>query len=241
MYSGSVPYAPVAGTHPAKQASQGPQIARAPEVRSKFLHALERLHERFLVGVEGVAEVWLIRHGDAYAELVSLDDTNIDPPLSQVGRREAGKLAARLKDSGVGAIWSSQIRRARETAQLAADAIGLEVHVDERLREVKTHWADLEDDEPASGYIPFVEPVDEVVARMSSVVREIAATVGPGGRAAAVTHAGAISFYLADVLKLEGSPLRVLPRFTSVSVVAIKDDQAVVQSIADIGHLLRED
>jgi probable phosphoglycerate mutase len=203
------------------------------------LHALDRLHERFLVGVDGVAEVWLIRHGDAYAELVSLDDTNIDPPLSQVGIEEARKLAARLQRSGVSAVWSSQIRRARETAQAAADVIGVDVRVDERLREVKTHWADVED-QPQTGYIPFVEPIDEVVARMKSVVQDMAASVGPGGRAAAVTHAGAISFYLADALKLEGSPLRVLPRFTSVSVVAVKDELTVVQSIADIGHLLRE-
>jgi probable phosphoglycerate mutase len=207
-------------------------------VQSKFLRALDRLHDRFLVGVDGVAEVWLIRHGDAYAELVSLDDSNIDPPLSEIGRTEASKLARRLKSAGISAVWSSQIQRARETAQAAAAAIGIEVRVDERLREVKTHWGDVETDEPEGGYIPFVEPIAEVVARMDSVVREIAAAVGPGGRAAAVTHAGAISFYLADVLKLDGSPLRVLPRFTSVSVVAVKDDLMVVQSIADIGHLL---
>lgn len=208
-----------------------------PVAQSKFLRALDRLHERFLVGVDGVAEVWLIRHGDAYAELVSLDDTNIDPPLSKVGRGEARRLAHRLEAAGVSAIWSSQIARARETAQAAADEIGIKVRVDARLREVKTHWGDWKEDEEPGAYIPFVEPIPEVVERMSSVVQEIAATVGPGGRAAAVTHAGAISFYLADLLKLNGTPLRVLPRFTSVSVVAIKDDITMVQSIGDIGHL----
>src|ERR1700682_685595 len=55
-----------------------PEAAPAP--KSVFLGALARLHDRFLVDVEGVTEVWMIRHGDASAALVSLDDSNIDPP-----------------------------------------------------------------------------------------------------------------------------------------------------------------
>src|ERR1700682_5230405 len=89
-------------------------------VRSAFLPPLGRLHERFLVDVEGVTEVWLIRHGDAYGELVSLDDGNIDPPLSPRGGREAEALGKRLAAAGVSAIWASGIARAQETAALAA-------------------------------------------------------------------------------------------------------------------------
>jgi broad specificity phosphatase PhoE len=75
---------------------------------------------------------------------------------------------------------------------------------------------------------------------MGSVVKDIAHAAGPEGRVAAVTHAGAITFYLTHVLKLDSGPLRVLPRFTSVSVVLLKDDRIVVQSIGDVGHLYRE-
>jgi 2,3-bisphosphoglycerate-dependent phosphoglycerate mutase len=215
-----------------------PEAAPAP--KSVFLAALARLHERFLVDVEGVTEVWLIRHGDAYAELVSLDDSNIDPPLSPKGRREAAALGKRLAVAGVSAIWASEIIRAQETAEIAGAPSGLIPGVDHRLREVKTRWEDtgaIAEPEPADGYIPFVEPVEEVVARMDAVVREIAATAGHGARVAAVSHAGAISFYLNHVLKLDSGPLRLLPRFTSVTVLLIKDDRIVVQSIADVAHL----
>ena len=218
-----------------------PEAAPAP--KSVFLGALARLHERFLVDVEGVTEVWLIRHGDAYAELVSLDDSNIDPPLSPGGRREAASLGKRLAVAGVSAIWASEIIRARETAEIAGAPLGLIPQVDHRLREAKTRWEDagaVAESEPADGYIPFVEPVEEVVARMDAVVREIAATAGPGARVAAVSHAGAISFYLNHVLKLDSGPLRLLPRFTSVTVLLIKDDRIVVQSIADVSHLAGE-
>ncbi len=208
--------------------------------RSKFLEALDQLHHRFLVGVEGVTEVWLVRHGDAYAELVSLDDANIDPPLSPKGRDEAARLGQRVKASGVTHVWSSQILRARETAEIAAAPAGLPTEVDSRLREVKTHWEDATSVEPAPGYIPFVEPLDEVIERMDGVVRQVAREAGPGGRAVAVTHAGAITLYLGHLLRLDSGPLRLLPQFTSVTVLRILDDRIVVQSIGDVGHLARE-
>ena len=213
-----------------------------PGSRSNFLDALDRLHEHFLVGVEGVTEVWLVRHGDAYAELVSLDDANIDPPLSPRGRDEAARLGARMTASGITEVWSSQILRARETAEIAAAPAGLPLHVDRRLREVKTQWEDAGSDGAGAmpGYIPFIEPVDEVVDRMDAAVKEIAAAAGPGGRVAAVSHAGAITMYLTHVLKLDSGPLRLLPQFTSVTVLLIKDDRIVVQSIGDVGHLARE-
>ena len=240
-------------------------IAAVPEanVRASFLGALGRLHERFLVDVPGVTEVWLVRHGDAYGELVSRDDPaeldgaaaeesagrilgatgRIDPPLSPAGRDQAMRLGRRLAASGVTHVWCSGLLRARETAELAAAPGNLGVEVDDRLREVTTHW-DSEDEhpdpEPNTPYIPFVEPVEEVVTRMDGAVREIAAMAGPGGRVAAVSHAGAISMYVAHVMRLDSGPLRLLPRFTSVSVIAVKEGQVVVQSIGDVGHLVRE-
>ncbi|MFN2466124.1 MAG: histidine phosphatase family protein [Candidatus Dormibacteria bacterium] len=233
-------------------------------VRTAFLGALSRLHQRFLVDVEGVTEVWLVRHGDAYGELGTGDGAGghaagdgqflgaagdpagpprIDPPLSPRGRDQATRLGRRLAASGVEAVWSSGLLRAQETAALAAAQGGLRTEIDDRLREVRTHWDESdtgERDTPETPYIPFVEPLDEVIARMEAAVREIAADAGPGARVAAVSHAGAISMYLAHLLKLDSGPLRMLPRFTSVSVISLKDELAVVQSIGDVGHLLRE-
>lgn len=226
-------------------------------MRASFLRALGRLHERFLVDVPGVTEVWLVRHGDAYGELgageevpdgrtaagIPSETGRIDPPLSPQGRDQAARLGLRLAASGVTRVWSSALLRARETAELAAAPGNLGLEVDDRLREVKTHWdgaLETTEEEPETPYIPFVEPLDEVISRMDAAVREIAATAGPGGRVAAVSHAGAISMYVAHVLRLDSGPLRLLPRFTSVSVILVKDGQVVVQSVGDVGHLVRE-
>ncbi|WP_042427163.1 bifunctional RNase H/acid phosphatase [Streptacidiphilus anmyonensis] len=59
-----------------------------------------------------------------------------DPALSERGRWQAERAAAALAAHGtVEAIVSSPLRRCRETAQAVADVLGLEVRVEEALRE----------------------------------------------------------------------------------------------------------
>ena len=75
---------------------------------------------------------------------------------------------------------------------------------------------------------------------MDAAIRGSRRSAAAGSRVAAVSHAGAITFYLTHLLKLDSGPLRVLPRFTSVTVLLIKDDRIVVQSIGDVAHLAGE-
>jgi broad specificity phosphatase PhoE len=207
-----------------------------------FLKMIDDLHARHLVGVADVREVWLIRHADAYGDLESLAAGVVDPPLSARGRQQATRLAARLATVPLHAVWSSGLRRAVETADAVARDHRLTVRVDERLREVRTYWDEGHQPERATpGAYPFPEPEEEVVGRMRSALADVVAGLAdfdaPVPRAAVVTHNGTIAMYLLSVLGLSWGQLRVLPQFTSVSVVAFKDDQVVVQSIADATHL----
>jgi 2,3-bisphosphoglycerate-dependent phosphoglycerate mutase len=207
-----------------------------------FLRMIDELNARHLVGVADVREVWLIRHADAYGGLELLDEGLIDPPLSGRGREQAERLATRLAAVPLHAVWSSELRRARETAEAIARGRTLTVRTDPRLREVRTHWDDGREPEhlPPGSY-PFPEPEAEVVERMRSVVADVvadlAAVDAATPRAAVVTHNAAIAVYLSSVLGLRWGQLRLMPQFTSVSVVAVKDDQVVIQSIADATHL----
>ncbi|GHG73569.1 bifunctional RNase H/acid phosphatase [Streptomyces griseocarneus] len=59
-----------------------------------------------------------------------------DPELSEAGRRQAEAVAAALAARGtIQAIVSSPMRRTRQTAEAVAKALGLEVRIDEGLRE----------------------------------------------------------------------------------------------------------
>ena len=203
---------------------------------------IEELNARHLVGVDGVREIWLIRHADAYTGMQALSRGRVDTELSELGREQADRLAARLASVPLQTVWSSDLLRARQTAEAIARGRRLAVRVDHRLTEVRTHWDDgrEEPERLPPGSYPFPEPEAEVVERMRSVMADVAAGLPDGdqvSRAAVVTHNAAIAIYLASVLGLGWGQLRLMPQFTSVSVVAVKGDQVVVQSIGDVTHL----
>ncbi|HKA51365.1 MAG TPA: histidine phosphatase family protein [Candidatus Dormibacteraeota bacterium] len=207
-----------------------------------FLKMIEELNARHLIGVDGVREIWLIRHADAYAGMQVLARGRIDTELSELGRQQAERLAARLASVPLHAVWSSDLLRARQTAEAIVSGRDLAVRVDHRLTEVRTHWDDgrEEPEHLPPGSYPFPEPEAEVVERMRSVMADVVGTlpdVGQVSRAAVITHNAAIAIYLSSVLGLSWGQLRVMPQFTSVSVVAVKGDQVVVQSIGDVTHL----
>ena len=78
----------------------------------------------------------------------------IDIPLNDRGREQARGLAEALRDEGLAAIYSSHLSRARETAEIAAEALDLPVIEDERLAESnRGRWEgrlleEIERDEP---------------------------------------------------------------------------------------------
>src|SRR3954469_12041414 len=105
-------------------------MADSDERHQSFQEMLRALNERHLVDAPDAREVWLIRHGDAYSGLEALDDGLIDPPLSDRGREQTDLLAARVAGVPVDQVWSSELRRARETAAPVAARLGLEPRTD---------------------------------------------------------------------------------------------------------------
>ncbi len=79
--------------------------------------------------------IYLARHGETDDNARRVVQGWIDTPLNERGREQARDLAARVAELGIGAIWTSHLARAAETARIVADAIGLEPRVDDRLSE----------------------------------------------------------------------------------------------------------
>ncbi len=82
-----------------------------------------------------MTEILLIRHGETAWNAVRRLQGHLDVPLNDEGLRQATALGHALRDEGLEAIWSSDLQRARQTAQPIADACNLPVHPDPRLRE----------------------------------------------------------------------------------------------------------
>jgi len=187
----------------------------------QITRAMRALEAAFLIGVDGVTEVWLIRHADCYQGIVDI----ADPVLSALGREQAARLARRMGRAQPAAVYSSPYRRAMETAK----AIGGDVHVDDRLVEMKLVVNE-------DGSMDLQEPPLGVIDRMRAAMDEMIERHA-GQRIVAVSHGAAIIAYLSDVLRLEPGQLRMLPYYTSISVVRAHGDRRMVGAIGDTAHL----
>lgn len=125
--------------------------------------------------------------------------------LDDVGRADARRLARRLEvGDGIGALVTSTEPKARQTAEAIGEHWGVDVVLDDRLREAVRPWI-------GPGYRAVVhrylrgelpegwEPHDEVAARVSAAVAE--AHDGPGGGPlVVVSHGLALAIHLREAL-----------------------------------------
>ena len=187
----------------------------------RMTEAMRSLEAAFLIGVDGVTEIWLVRHADCYQDM----SDGADPALSALGRRQAELLAERMRELKPAVVYSSPYRRALETARAITD----DVRVDERLIEMKMELGD-------DGALDFKEAPATTIERMSAAINDIAST-HPGQRVIVVAHGAAMVMYLTHVLRLEPGQLRMLPYYTSVSVVRVLGERQMVGSLGDTAHL----
>lgn len=98
--------------------------------------------------------IWLARHGETADNADGRVQGWIDTPLSEVGREQARDLAERAARLGLRALYTSQLARARETAEIVGERVGLVPVVDERFSESRRgRWegrllSDIERDDP---------------------------------------------------------------------------------------------
>ena len=82
-----------------------------------------------------MTELILIRHGETAWNAERRIQGQLDVPLNEVGRAQAEAIGLRFRDETVDVLVSSDLSRAMQTMQPIADACGLQVLSDSRLRE----------------------------------------------------------------------------------------------------------
>jgi len=88
--------------------------------------------------------ILLARHGESDWNRAGRWQGHADRPLTDLGREQARALAARLAEIDLDAIYSSDLERARNTAELVAATKGLAVTAVPELREVDVgSWSGL--------------------------------------------------------------------------------------------------
>jgi broad specificity phosphatase PhoE len=151
-----------------------------------------------------VPTLLLARHGETDWNRDRRWQGHSDPPLNETGRRQARDLAARMEHEQLEAVYSSDSRRARETAEIVGARLGLPVKSDARLREVSFgEWEGLTSDQIGRRYAdafarweagerplrPGIEPDEAMAGRVLEALREIAEE-HPDGRVLVVTSGG---------------------------------------------------
>lgn len=169
-------------------------------------------------------EMLLIRHGQTNANLEQRWQGHSNSPLTEEGERQSSLLAESIPP--VDAIYASPLDRAAATAAVIAERQGLDVTLDDRLREISFGaWEGLTtqeiqeqfpeeaarffggEDLPRGG---SGETFDQVRERMRAVLRDIN-TRNPGRRIAVVSHGGASRAWATEVLGLPYAHRHRLP------------------------------
>jgi broad specificity phosphatase PhoE len=99
--------------------------------------------------------ILLARHGqtDDNREPIRIQGSR-DTPLNDAGRLEAAELAERVAGDGIRSLYSSQLSRARETAEIVGRRLELPTTIDARFAEGDRgdleglYWRDVARDDP---------------------------------------------------------------------------------------------
>lgn len=212
--------------------------------------------QAFLMGVEGVTEVLLIRHGQQDADFYGPVGDVVDPPLSEHGRAQAALLGRALSTVHLDEIFVSPLKRAMETAQaVQKHHRHMELQVIEDLREVGV-FQDVPPEKTAEEFVgrdvllavrqrmltekswdvyPYSESSFDFRKRSVNAI-ETAIARNVGERIAIVCHGGVINAYVGHVVRSDYD-MFFRPAHTSVSVVASGEGRRVLRSLNDVSHL----
>ena len=139
-----------------------------------------------------VTTLLLVRHGETDWNADGRLQGHTDRPLSDFGRRQAQQLADELDGERLEAIYSSDLSRARETAEVVGERLGLSVELDPDLREKDWgNWEGLTAVE--RDRVEFVgESTEAHQERMLRALRRISERHPGDGTVLVVTHGGSM-------------------------------------------------
>lgn len=199
--------------------------------------------------------IYLIRHGEVAWNSEGAYVGSTDLPLNDTGRSQAKRLADWLSSREIATVYSSDLSRALETAQIIAAPHNLRVVSDNRLREINYgEWEGLTSEQIAEKYpelfnqwrenaadiiVPGGESINQMLERAYSAFME-AAYSHIEGNIVMTAHKSVNRTILCRLLSIPVENYRAIGQANScVNVLHIrKDDSITVNTINDRCHLL---
>ena len=190
-----------------------------------------------------------MRHGETEKNRAGVWQGQLDVPLSEVGRRQIARLAARLRrfTTRFDRLYTSDLARARESAAILGEALGLTPIPDPRLRElcvgelagkpreeIFARYAEVMEEsrkDPWKTRLPGGESLLDLKSRLEAFLAEL-----PEGRHLVVAHAGVVRVFVWMALGLEsGAPWRL--RVPNASLSRVVFPEGLAGPVGDACHL----
>lgn len=195
---------------------------------------------------------YIIRHGQTKANQGGVIQGHLDVPLAETGRKEAELVGKALSVVKLDAVYTSDLSRARETAQAIVRYQKCKLIVDSRLREL--HCGEMQgltfaacrerfpeffqavQRDPLRTKRPGGESLFELYERSCRALEEIYRNY-PEGNVAIVSHAGVVKCLLAYAGGQELDLASPVVANASISVISRDDKGWHVLKVNDVEHL----
>ncbi len=200
-----------------------------------------------------MTRLYLIRHGETEWNRLEKTQGCADIDLSENGYIQAGRLARRLLDEGIEAVYSSDLRRAFTTARIIAEQLDIEVHTHPGLREmnfgcwegldfhrIKKEYTEIHRlwlSSPDKAIIPGAEELIEVQNRATDAVKGIV-ELNRGRRIAIVSHGVTLKCLIFGLLGIDlGNLSKIRLDNCSLTIIEYRNGRYVLDLMNDICHV----
>jgi broad specificity phosphatase PhoE len=198
--------------------------------------------------------ILIARHGETEWNLSRRFQGHLDSPLTERGHQQAQRLAARLANESISAVFCSDLGRAMQTARPIADTLRLELETSPLLREIDCgRWTGRAKDElaredptgiewyrirPSEHRMPGGESLADVQARGLAFLRDVQVREFRHP-VVIITHHIVVETIVAHALKLDLSDLWLgIPTGNCfLSELELSDDRLRALTIYDGAHL----
>jgi len=208
----------------------------------------------------GVGTLHLVRHGQQVwpDPETSVPSDWVDPPLSELGRRQADCVGRWFADQTISAVYSSQLVRANDTGKAIAAHHGLDVDVIEALEEIRL-FEGMQDQSPSEVFgekamlgmserffltqswdaYPLTETSLDFRRRIGWAIESVLASHA-GETIVIACHGGVINAYVADLLGLSVD-MFFRPCHASSHRILFSADRRVIDTLNEQHYLAAED
>lgn len=158
---------------------------------------------------------YIVRHGQTEWNVKRLLQGHTDIPLTEKGKKEARQLAKKFRRINFDAVFSSDLLRAKQTAEIIALERKIAVRTTQALRErsfgrfeginwredkkyqklIKDFLRLPKEEKFKKSPHPEIETDERLISRFITFIREIAVAY-PGGNVLVVTHGGVMRAFL---------------------------------------------